>query len=165
MAAVRRINHVVLYVRDLERSVAFYEHVFGFEVVARAGKAMAFLRAAGSENHHDLGLAVVGRDAPSPPPGAVGLYHSAWQVDRIEEVAAAYHQLIARDALTGASDHGATKSVYGVDPDGNEFEIMWMVPREHWGEYENAAPTRRLDLDAEVRRWGSTSARAPSFDS
>jgi catechol-2,3-dioxygenase len=154
MPAVRSLNHAVLKVRDLERSVAFYRDVFGFEVAARAGRAMAFMRARDSQNHHDLGLAAVGLDAPAPPAGAVGLYHTAWQVDRIEDVAEAYRELAARNALTAASDHGATKSVYGVDPDGNEFEITWLVPREHWAEYENAAPTRPLDLEAEVQRWG-----------
>jgi catechol-2,3-dioxygenase len=156
MLSVRRLNHAVLYVRDVERSVAFYENTLGFEVVARAGGMMAFLRASGSENHHDLGLARVGDAAPSPPPGAVGLYHLAWEVDRIEDIAVAHDALVAQNALTGASDHGATKSVYGVDPDGNEFEVMWMVPREHWGEYEHSAPTRRLDLQAELARWGAT---------
>jgi len=157
-ATVKRLNHAVLYVRDVERSLVFYHRVLGFNVVARAGGAMAFMRAPGSENHHDLGLARVGDDAPSPPPGAVGLYHLAWEVARIEDVAAAYDTLQQLGALTGASDHGATKSVYGVDPDGNEFEIMWPVPRDKWGEYENAAPTRRLDLAAELARWGGTMA-------
>ena len=54
---------------------------------------------------------------------------------------------------TGESSHGATKSIYGADPDGNEFEIVWMLPREEWGEYENAAPIDRLDLAAELQRW------------
>ena len=57
-------------------------------------------------------------------------------------------------ALTGASDHGATKSLYGRDPDGNEFEIMWLVPREQWGDLEHEASTDPLDLDAELARWG-----------
>jgi catechol-2,3-dioxygenase len=156
--AVKRLNHAVLKVRDLERSVDFYVRILGLEVIARAGRTMAFLRAPNSENHHDLGLARVGDDAPSAPPGAVGLYHLAWEVARIEDVATAYAALQQLGALTGASDHGATKSVYGVDPDGNEFEIMWPVPHEHWGEYENAAPTRRLDLATELARWGGTTA-------
>jgi catechol-2,3-dioxygenase len=58
-------------------------------------------------------------------------------------------------ALTGESDHGATKSLYGKDPDGNEFEIMWMLPRDQWGDYESEAPTMRLDLEAEVMRYGT----------
>jgi catechol-2,3-dioxygenase len=156
--AVRRLNHAVLYVRDVEQAVAFYERVLGLEVVARAGGAMAFMRAPGSSNHHDLGLARVGANAPSPPPGSVGLYHLAWEVERIDDLAIAFAALQERDALTGASDHGATKSVYGIDPDGNEFEVMWLVPRERWGEFEHSAPTRRLDLPAEIARWGGSSA-------
>ncbi len=48
---------------------------------------------------------------------------------------------------------GATKSIYGRDPDGNEFEVMWMLPKHEWGAYENAAPVERLDLPGDVRRW------------
>ena len=70
-------------------------------------------------------------------------------------MADAYRQLAERGALSGASDHGATKSVYGFDPDGNEFEIMWMVPREHWGTFENDATTRPLNIHEEIARWGS----------
>jgi catechol-2,3-dioxygenase len=61
--------------------------------------------------------------------------------------------LVSADAYTGESSHGATKSIYGADPDGNEFEIMWMLPRDAWGEYENAAPIDHLDLAGELRRW------------
>jgi catechol-2,3-dioxygenase len=62
--------------------------------------------------------------------------------------------LVDLDAYTGEASHGATKSVYGKDPDGNEFEVMWMLPKAHWGEYVNAAPVDRLDLPGEVARWG-----------
>jgi catechol-2,3-dioxygenase len=55
--------------------------------------------------------------------------------------------------LTGESSHGATKSVYGFDPDGNEFEVMWMLPRDAWGDFEHQAPVEPLDLPGEVRRW------------
>jgi catechol-2,3-dioxygenase len=58
-----------------------------------------------------------------------------------------------RGAYSGESSHGATKSVYGTDPDGNEFELMWMLPRSEWGPYEHAAPIDHLDLAGEVRRW------------
>jgi catechol-2,3-dioxygenase len=151
---VRKLNHAVLRVRDLERSVAFYSDVLGLQTVARAGPMMAFMRAPDSENHHDLGLARVGPNAPPPNERGVGLYHLAWEVDEIEALREARDSLERYGLLSGASDHGATKSIYGYDPDGNEFEVMWMVPRQHWGEYANAAPTRPLDLDAEIRRWG-----------
>ncbi|MBV8151969.1 MAG: hypothetical protein JOY59_10465 [Candidatus Eremiobacteraeota bacterium] len=66
-------------------------------------------------------------------------------------------QLRSLGSLTGASDHGATKSIYGEDPDGNEFEVMWLVRRELWGEYEHFAPTGPLDLEAEIARFGRRS--------
>ncbi len=152
--AVRRLNHAVLRVRDLERSLAFYGEVLGLQTVARVGSAMAFMRAPGSENHHDLGLARVGPNAPPPNERGVGLYHLAWEVNEIEALREARDVLERFGAIGGESDHGATKSIYGYDPDGNEFEVMWMVPRDHWGEFERAAPTRRLDLEAEIERWG-----------
>ena len=152
--AVRRLNHAVLFVRDLDRSVEVYRRAFAFEEVARLS-GIAFLRAAGGDNHHDLGLAAVGAQAPSPPRGATGLYHLAWQVERIEDLRDMAAVLVEMDALGGASDHGATKSLYGKDPDGNEFEVMWMVPREEWGRFEQEAIVAPLDLDREVRRWGA----------
>jgi catechol-2,3-dioxygenase len=63
-------------------------------------------------------------------------------------------------AFTGESSHGATKSVYGADPDGNEFEVMWMLPRAQWGDYADAAPVDRLDLAGEVRRWAGVRTAA-----
>lgn len=152
---VARLNHAVLFVRDLDTSVEFYGKAFGFEEIAREGGRMAFLRAAGSDNHHDLGLAEVGPDAPAPPRGSVGLYHLAWEVPTIEALADAAAALANLDALTGMSDHGATKSLYGADPDGNEFEVMWMVPREQWGEYESRAVVQPLDLRRELERFGA----------
>ncbi len=158
MIRVTRLNHAVLYVRDLDRSVGFYRQAFGFDEIAREGGAMAFLRAAGSTNHHDLALMSVGAQAPSPPRGSTGLYHLAWEVPAIEDLAAAASMLVELGALAGMSDHGATKSLYGRDPDGIEFEVMWLVPRERWGEYERRAVIEPLDLDREVARFGSQKA-------
>lgn len=152
MIPVKRLNHAVLYVRELDPAVQFYRRAFGFEEIAREGGQMAFLRAAGSTNHHDLGLLAVGANAPRPPRGSTGLYHLAWEVDGIEDLARAAGDLASMDALTGQSDHGATKSLYGVDPDGNEFEVMWMVPREEWGEYDRRAVVQALDLRREVEK-------------
>jgi catechol-2,3-dioxygenase len=160
MIPVARLNHAVLFVRDLDRSVDFYSRAFGFEEVARERGMMAFLRARGSANHHDLGLLAVGPDAPRPPRGSTGLYHLAWEVPAIEDLARAAEVLSAEGALGGSSDHGATKSLYGHDPDGNEFEIMWLVPREEWGEYDSRAVVLPLDLEAELRRHGRGGAVA-----
>jgi catechol-2,3-dioxygenase len=151
---VSRLNHAVLYVRDLDRSVTFYREAFGFEEIAREGGMMAFMRAAGSMNHHDLGLMQVGASAPRPPRGSTGLYHLAWEVPTIADLADAKTLLANLGALTGQSDHGATKSLYGADPDGNEFEVMWMVPREEWGEYDRRAVVQPLRLEAEVAQRG-----------
>lgn len=149
-----RLNHAVLFVADLTRAELFYTEVMGMEAAAREPRAnAAFMRLPRSGNHHDLGLFGVGADAAPRIPGGIGLYHLAWQVDTIEELADARTTLMKAGAYSGESSHGATKSVYGADPDGNEFEIMWMLPREHWGEYENSAPVDHLDLDAERAQW------------
>jgi catechol-2,3-dioxygenase len=149
-----RLNHAVLFVTDLERAERFYTDVIGMTVAAREPRAnAAFLRLPRSGNHHDLGLFGVGAAAPPKRRGGIGLYHLAWQVDTIDELAEAQRVLTGAGALTGESSHGATKSLYGADPDGNEFEVMWMLPREAWGEYENTAPVDLLDLAGELRRW------------
>jgi catechol-2,3-dioxygenase len=155
MTRIKGLNHAVLTVRNIDRAVDFYHRVFGFEEIGRMGRQMAFMRAPGSSNHHDLGFFAKGETAVDPPPNAVGLFHLAWEVPTIEDLAAARTTLEREGALVGASDHGATKSLYGTDPDGHEFEIMWQVPREQWGEYENKATTGSLDLEAELRRFAS----------
>ena len=153
VAAVR-LNHAVLFVSDLERSLRFWTDAFGMEVVAREPRANAvFLRLPRSGNHHDLGLFGLGTGAAPRRRGTVGLYHLAWQVDTIDDLVEARDTLVRLGGYTGESSHGATKSIYGADPDGNEFEVMWMLPREEWGAYADAAPVERLDLDAELRRW------------
>jgi catechol-2,3-dioxygenase len=156
---VARLNHAVLYVRDADVAADFYRRVFGFEVVSSEfGGRAVFMRASGGENHHDLGLFSVGADAPRPPRGSTGLYHLAWEVATIKDLSAAAETLQAAGALGGASDHGVSKSLYGSDPDGNEFEVMWRVPREAWGEFETRATVLPLDLAAELKRWGGAGA-------
>ncbi len=147
-----RLNHAVLFVSDLERAKDFYTGVLGFTVVSdEVALRAAFLRAPGSDNHHDLGLFTgVG---PKPPRGTVGLYHLAWQVENITDLATLRDALVEAGAFTGQSHHGATVSLYGADPDGNEFEIMWMLPRQAWGEYEDRGVVMPLDLEAEIARW------------
>jgi catechol-2,3-dioxygenase len=152
---VARLNHAVLFVRDATAAAEFYGRVFGFEIVgSEFGGQAVFMRSPIGDNHHDLGLFSVGPDAPRPPRGSTGLYHLAWEVPTIEDLASAAQTLSEAGALGGASDHGVSKSLYGHDPDGNEFEIMWRVPREAWGEYEKRGVVLPLDIEAEVARFG-----------
>jgi catechol-2,3-dioxygenase len=154
-AAVRRLNHAVLYVRDARRSAQFYADAFGFVVVEDAGDGAAvFMRASQADNHHDLGLFSIGAQAPPPQPGRVGLYHLAWQVESIHDLVEMRARLLQMGALVGESDHGVSKSLYAKDPDGNEFEVMWAVPRDEWGALEHEAITKRLDLAHEVAQRG-----------
>ena len=155
MIPITRLNHAVLFVRDLDRAVDFYRRAFGFEVISEMTGKAAFLRAQGSANHHDLGL-FASPSQTRPPLGAPGLYHLAWEVPTIENLAEARATLAEFSALIGESDHGATKSLYGKDPDGNEFEIMWLVPRADWGDYERDAVIQRLDLERELGRYRAT---------
>jgi catechol-2,3-dioxygenase len=153
MFTIKRLNHAVLWVRDAERAAGFYQQVLGFEVVESLGGKALFLRANGSDNHHDLGLFSIGDQAPPPSRGErVGLYHLAWEVESLPDLASVRRALIDARALSGESDHGASLSVYAQDPDGNEFEVFWMVPREEWD--TRGFGTRRLDLQGELARRG-----------
>ena len=146
------LNHAVLFVSDVNRAKTFYTEVLGFTVaIDEAGPNASFLKAPGSENHHDLGLFQT--PAPKPPRGSIGLYHLAWEVREIADLSGIKEALAESGHLTGQSHHGATISLYGADPDGNEFEVMWMLPREAWGEYEKRGVVMGLDLASEIERW------------
>ena len=152
--AVRRLNHAVLYVGDLAASVDFYRYALGFEVRTEIPGRAAFLRAQGTANDHDLGLFAV----PGGTPQAghyLGLYHLAWEVGTLAELAEIRDKLTERGALVGASDHRVSKSLYAKDPSGIEFEVMWRVPADAW-ERETASGDMiaPLDLDAELAKWG-----------
>ncbi|MDZ7675663.1 MAG: VOC family protein [Acidimicrobiales bacterium] len=150
---IDELNHAVLYVRDVPTAQAFYTEILGFRVVSADPHGRAtFLRAGGSGNHHDLGLIAVGPAAAHPPRGSTGLYHLAWRVGSIHELARAREILRTHDALVGQSDHGVSKSLYAADPDGNEFEVMYLLPDDEWPPDEDSAIVAPLDLDAEVAR-------------
>ncbi|MET7749338.1 VOC family protein [Micromonospora sp. NPDC005367] len=157
---IHRLNHAVLYVSDLARSVAFYRDVLGFRPVEMApdGFRGAFLQAPDSANDHDLGLFEIGADAgrSTAGRGTVGLYHLAWEVDTLDELAVTAERLAAAGALVGSSDHSTTKSLYGQDPDGLEFEVVWLVPAGLLDDATRAARKSigRLDLDRERQRYG-----------
>lgn len=150
MFTVKRLNHLVLFVRDARRALAFYRDVLGFQVVEQMGDQAVFLRANGSDNHHDLGLFGVGPEAAQPSGPRVGLYHAAWEVATIDDLVQAREELEAAGALRGQSDHGNSLSLYAVNPDGNELEVFWMVPRDEWE--ARGFGTRPLDLTAEIGR-------------
>jgi catechol 2,3-dioxygenase-like lactoylglutathione lyase family enzyme len=159
---ITRLNHAVLYVRDVERSVAFYTDVLGFRVLnvlPEGFRGAAFLQAPGSTNDHDLGLFEIGSAAAASPAGrsAVGLYHLAWEVDTLAELERLAEKLSAAGALVGASDHGTTKSLYAHDPDGIEFEVAWIVPADRIDDaaVEGRQRIGRLDLDRELARYGA----------
>ena len=153
--SVRRLNHAVLYVSDLSRAVEFYRETLGFEVRTEIPGRAAFLRAPDSANDHDLGLFAVG---PAPPASErrVGLYHLAWEVGTLSDLADIRSRLSAAGALVGASDHRVSKSLYGKDPDGIEFEVMWRVPVQDWeSELSHGDMIAPLDLEGARARWGN----------
>jgi catechol-2,3-dioxygenase len=151
------MNHAVLYVRDARAQQRFYEEVLGFSTISadEAGQ-FAFLRAPASANHHDIAFFSLGPSATPSMAGrsSVGLYHLAWEVATIEDLVTMRERLLAAGALVGESDHGANKSLYAKDPDGLEFEVMYLVPAEEWGDEEHEAIVRPLDLAREVARFG-----------
>jgi catechol-2,3-dioxygenase len=157
--SIFRLNHAVLYVSDLARSVDFYRGALGFGYAENGDshRGAAFLRAPGSTNDHDLGLIEVGVTAPPPAPRGVGLYHLAWEVDTLGDLADTGQRLGALGSLRGSSDHGTTKSLYAQDPDGLEFEVVWIIPADLVTSADRAASTtiRPLDLGRELARFGS----------
>ena len=155
---VQRLNHAVLYVRDVSRSVAFYQEALGFRVV-QSFPGAAFLQAEGSSNDHDLGLFQIGAQAGPSAAGraTVGLYHLAWEVDTLAELQRVAVKLTEMDALVGASDHSTTKALYAKDPDGLEFEVSWLVPADLLTPetLQGRTQIRPLDLARELERYGA----------
>ncbi len=156
---VHRLNHVVLYVRDCAVTRSFYEEVLGFrEVMGVAGRA-SFLQAPGSTNDHDLGLFSIGAQAGDTTAGesTVGMYHIAWEVSTLSELAAIRDELARRGSLVGATNHGTTKALYAKDPDGLEFEVSWIVPASLLSAavLDERLQTLPLDLEREMERFGA----------
>jgi catechol-2,3-dioxygenase len=155
---IQRLNHAVLYVRDAQRSAAFYADVLGFRRVVDLPKAV-FLQAPGSTNDHDLGLFSIGEGAQPSSAGSrtVGLYHLAWEVDTLDELDRISGVLSEHKSLVGASDHGTTKALYAKDSDGIEFEVSWLVPADLINDEVLAAKTsiRSLDIAGEKLRYGA----------
>jgi catechol 2,3-dioxygenase len=146
------IGHVHLKVADIERSLAFWSGVLGFEVMQRWGDSAAFISAGGY--HHHIGLNTWESQGGSPPPpGTTGLYHVAVRYPDRRTLADALRRLLeAGIPLEGASDHGVSEAIYLRDPDGNGVELYRDRPREEWPRPPDgegvAMVTERLDLQA-----------------
>jgi catechol-2,3-dioxygenase len=143
---LKRLQHLVLWVANVERSVRFYCDVVGFEVQRRYPTA-AFLKIPGTPDDHNLGL-FEQPGVPRPDERVARMYHSAWEVDDLTDLARARERLIDAGALVGSSNHGVSLSLYAKDPDGLEFEIFWTVPGVE------SVGTRPLDLEGELARRG-----------
>ncbi len=160
LVPVFRLNHAVLYVRDVATSVAFYRDVLGFDYIpgGDAFPGAAFLRAPGSTNDHDLGLFQIGSAAADSGAGrtSVGLYHLAWEVDTLGDLDDLARRLADVGALVGASDHGTTKSLYAKDPNGLEFEVVWIIPADRLTDDDRAAGAsiKPLNLERELAKYG-----------
>ena len=146
-----RIGHVHLKVADLERAMAFYCGLLGFEIMQRLGDSAAFLSAGGY--HHHIALNTWESLGGSPPPaGTTGLYHTAIVYPTRAALALALHRVLAaRIPLEGAADHGVSESIYLRDPDQNGVELYCDKPKELWPRNPDgtlAMYTRRLDLKA-----------------
>ena len=159
--SIVRLNHAVLAVADLDRSLGFYRDLLGFRVIPGAPRALrfraAFLQAPDSTNDHDLALFEVAAEAGEPTTGSPGLVHLAWEVDTLADLERLGRILEAAGALVRSSDHGATKSIYARDPDGMDLELAWIVPADRLDDAALEARTRikRLDLAREQERYGA----------
>jgi catechol 2,3-dioxygenase len=154
IAAGTRIGHVHLKVADLDRALAFYCDVLGFELTQRYGSQAAFVSAGGY--HHHIGLNTwESKGGSPPPPGTTGLFHLAILYPTRADLADALRRLIAADVpLDGASDHGVSEALYLRDPDENGVELYWDRPETEWprdAEGQIAMFTRRLDLEDLLR--------------
>ena len=160
--AIKGMNHAVLYVRDAARHQRFYEDVLGFRTIIDGPGPFVFMRAPDSENHHDIAFFSIGEAAAPSEAGrtTVGLYHLAWEVQSLDELEEMRDRLTEAGALVGASDHGNNKSLYGRDPDGLEFEVMWLVPPHQWGDEEHEAIVRPLDIAGDKTRYSSSGGGA-----
>jgi catechol-2,3-dioxygenase len=145
---LKRLQHLVLWVSNVERSVRFYRDILGFEVKTQSPRA-AFLRIPRSPDDHHLGL-FEHTGVPGPHEGVARMYHSAWEVGDITDLVRARGRLMEAGALVGSSNHGVSLSLYAKDPDGLEFEIFWTVPGG------TSIGTRELDLEGELARRGIT---------
>ena len=131
MVKPRQLGHVVLRVRDVERSKGFYTDVLGLHVTFESPGSMVFMSA--GESSHELALMALGPDAPGPDNSRVGMYHFAWEMESFEDLRGLKRELDEKGVeIVGIGDHGISMGVYFLDPDGNEMEAYYELPKGKW---------------------------------
>jgi catechol-2,3-dioxygenase len=131
---VKQLAHIVLRVRDVEKSKRWYADVLGLKVMAEFPGRMAFLSSR-DDVSHELGLMQISPDAPGPEQNRVGMYHAGWQLESLEDVVNLKSRLEAKGVnVVGVGDHGISIGIYVTDPDGNELEFFYELPPEEWPE-------------------------------
>ena len=132
MVKPKQLGHLVLRVRDLARSESFYPDVLGLDVTAKVPGMMVFMSASGDASH-ELALMSVGADAPGPEQDRVGLYHFAWEMESLDKLRQMHRELKEKEVqIAGVGDHGTSLGVYFFDPDGNQIEVFYELPRDQW---------------------------------
>jgi len=130
---VRRVGHLVLRVRDIERSKRFFQEVLNFPVVGQNERGMVFFSTDVEDNHHMLALMPGNADAPGPTPDQIGMQHVSFELGSFAELQAAWRVLKDHEVpIDHTVFHGITKSVYFFDPDGNRLELYCNVPKEEY---------------------------------
>lgn len=149
MVKPKRLGHVVIRVRDLARSERFYTDVLGLHVTSRIDDRMVFLSAAG-DSSHELALTAVGEDAPGPDADRVGMYHFAWEMESFDDLRKLHRELGEKNVtIAGLGDHGISTGVYFFDPDGNEIEVFYELPRDRWPETDIFGGSFPMSLEEE----------------
>ena len=132
MVKPKQLGHLVIRVRDIEKSEQFYSDVLGLHVTNKRPGRMTFM-SAGEDSSHELALVPVGAEAPGPEKTRVGLYHFAWEMESMDDLKRLYAEMKSKDVqIGGIGDHGISLGVYFFDPDGNEIEAYYEMPRDRW---------------------------------
>ena len=158
MVKPRQLGHLVINVRDLDRAEKFYTEVMGLEVSNRSPGRMVFM-IANDDLSHELALVSVGDEAPGPELSRVGLAHMAWQMDSFDDLKEMYRLL--KDAGTeirGIGDHGMSLGVYFSDPDGNEIEVYYELPKDQWSDENRTGWQGHFPMSLEEEPAGATTS-------
>ncbi len=132
MVTPKQLGHLVLRVRDVEASEKWYSDILGLHTTNKRAGQMVFM-SAGEDSSHELALLNLGPDAPGPETTRVGLYHFAWEMSSFEDLKKLYKHMKASDVnIGGIGDHGISIGVYLFDPDGNEIEVFYELPKDQW---------------------------------